>query len=146
MEPQPITPAFVAKWTAVSLGAILALVVLIVVIIMGLNAFGRWQSRADAHNKVSLTHILIQNAQQQAKITKALEANTRAQAQIRYLESVGVKRAQVEIAKTLTPLYIQYEAIKAEMAIANSGRNSTVIYVPAGQGGVPIITPAGAGK
>lgn len=35
-------------------------------------------------------------------------------------------------------IVIQHEAIQAQEAIANSGRNNTVIYVPSGPNGVPI--------
>jgi hypothetical protein len=42
---------------------------------------------------------------------------------------------------------VQFEAIEAQKAIAASGKNNTVIYVPAGTNGTPVITQDGkAGK
>lgn len=93
-----------------------------------------------ANNKVQVTEIEIANQKQQLQVTEQ-------QADIRFQQAVGVRRAQDEIAKTLTPMYIQWEQIQALQAIAQSGKNNTVIYVPAGQGGVPTITAqAGTGK
>jgi hypothetical protein len=143
---EPLRPAGVLVWFIVGL---LCLVLFIGAIFGGItlvNAWSRSQARADAHNRVAITGIQIQNQRQYARVIAAHNATVIAQAQQRYLEAVGVRRAQDEISRTLTPLYIQHEAIQAEEAIANSGRNNTVIYVPASQNGVPIVTPAGAGK
>jgi len=93
-----------------------------------------------ANNKVQVTEIEISNQKQQLQVTEQ-------QADIRFQQAVGVRRAQDEIAKTLTPMYLQWEQIQALQAIAQSGKNNTVIYVPDGQGGVPTITAqAGTGK
>jgi hypothetical protein len=43
------------------------------------------------------------------------------------------------IARGLTPSYLQYEAIQAQKAVATSGRNNTLIYLPSGSGGVPLV-------
>lgn len=102
----------------------------------------RGQARANARNKVQITHIEIQNQDQQAKVVEAQNGIVQAQAQQRYLQAVGIRRAQDEIAKTLTPLYIQHEAIQAEEQIAQSGQNSTVVYVPSGSMGVPLVQNA----
>lgn len=69
----------------------------------------------------------------------------RQQADIRYVNSTGIRRAQDEIQKTLTPLYVQWEAIQAQLAMANS-QNHTIIYIPSGSNGVPLVStiPAGA--
>lgn len=113
----------------------------------GIKSFQRSQARANANNQVSITHILIQKARQQAQINYAEIQATKAEAEKRYQEAVGIRRAQDEVSKTLTPLYIQHEAIQALQAVATSGRNNTVVYVPSGQNGVPIVTAqAGTGK
>lgn len=142
-----ISVARVLAYTAATLVTVLAVIGIIVGLVAGLNAFGRSQARADAHNQVALTGIQIQNQEQYARVIVAQNRVVRDQAYQRYLESVGVREAQDEIARTLTPLYVQYEAIKAEEQIATSGQNNTVVYVPSGEAGVPVITAqAGKGK
>jgi hypothetical protein len=139
---QPTTPVQILKWLVVSL-AVLALVIAGGVGgCAGLKAFKRTQARADANNQVAITHIYIRRAQQQADIVNAEIRATIAEANKRYQEAVGIRRAQDEISKTLTPLYIQHEAIQAEQAIATSGRNNTIVYVPSGAQGVPLVTQA----
>ena len=103
------------------------------------KSFNRGQARADANNQVAITHIRIQQAKQQAQIVNAEIQATVAEANKRYQEAVGIRRAQDEISKTLTPLYIQHEAIQAEEQIATSGQNNTVVYVPSGAQGVPLV-------
>jgi hypothetical protein len=95
---------------------------------------------------VAITRINIQNERQQAQVVAADNGVVRQQAYQKFLEAVGIRKAQDEISKTLTPLYIQHEAIQAEENIAHSGQNNTVVYVPAGNMGVPLVqnvpTPA----
>lgn len=143
----PVTPGVALKWILLVFGVLAVVIAISVGGCAGLKSFSRSQARADAHNKVSITAIEIQNQDQQAKVVAAQNGIVAAQAHQRYLQSVGVREAQDEIAKTLTPLYIQYEAIQAEMAIAKSGQNNTVVYVPSGNAGVPLITAnASTGK
>ena len=104
-----------------------------------LKAYGRAEERADARNRVTLTHIAINRARQQARITRAQIEAKKADAEKRVAEAVGIRRAQNEIASTLTGHYLQYEAIQAQKAVATSGRNNTLIYVPSGSNGVPLI-------
>lgn len=115
------------------------------------GAFNRSQNLSDAknqaqknliqaNNQVAQTQIQIQNQAQQIQVAKQ-------QAQIKYEDAVGVRESQDEIAKTLTPIYVQYLETQAMQSIAESGKNNTVIYVPSGQGGVPTITAnAGTGQ
>jgi hypothetical protein len=131
--------------------AIAVAIVLILALSLGgcsvVRGFGRSQARADANNQVQITTINIRRAQQQARVTAAQDATVKAQAYQRYLGSVGIREAQNEISSTLTPLYVQWEAIQAEEDIATSGQNNTVVYVPSGNAGVPLITAnAGTGK
>lgn len=109
----------------------------------GTKSFSRAQARADANNRVKVTAINIRNAQQQAKVVAAQDATVQAQADQRLIAARGIKNAQIEIAKTLTPLYVQFEAVQAQLAMAKS-QNHTIIYVPAGTNGTPIITQDGA--
>jgi hypothetical protein len=103
------------------------------------KAYGRSEQRADAENQVRLTEIAIRRAQQQALITRAQIAATQADAEKRFAQAVGIRRAQDEISQTLTSHYLQHEAIQAQKAIATSGRNNTLIYVPSGGNGVPLV-------
>lgn len=130
--------------------AVLALIslVLLVGIIMGaiagFKAFGRYQSTADANNRakvaqikanndVKVTAIQIKNQEQRVEVAKQ-------QAQIRFENAKGVREAQDEIAKTLTPLYVQFEMTEALKEIAKSGKNSSVVYIPSGANGVPLVS------
>src|SRR4051812_31213680 len=110
-----------------AIGWIAAIVVTVVLVCAvgvggcaGMKSFHRSQARADANNNVKITAINIRNAQQQARVVAAQDATVKAQADQRYIAAVGVKRAQDEIAKTLTPLYVQFEAVQAQLKMASS--------------------------
>lgn len=112
----------------------------------GAKSYSRYQKRADANNNVKVTAINIRRAQQRAKIVAAQDGIVKAQADQRLIKARGIKKAQDEIQATLTPLYVQFEAIEAQKAIATSGQNNTVIYVPSGTNGTPVITQDAKGK
>jgi type IV secretory pathway VirB2 component (pilin) len=137
----PPDPPVARKFTVWGVGAIVA-AVLIVGVGIGLSAavrsYRRAEARADARNRVTLTHIGIDRARQQAQITRAQIAATVADADKQFAQAVGIRRAQNEISRTLTGNYLQYEAIQAQKAVATSGRNNTLIYVPSGPNGVPL--------
>jgi hypothetical protein len=133
----PISRNFVL-WGLASIVTLVVIVGVGVGISAGVKAYGRAEQRADARNRVALTHIGIARAQEQADITRAQIAATVANADKRYAEAVGIRRAQNEISRTLTGNYLQHEAIQAQKAIATSGRNNTLIYVPSGPNGVPL--------
>ena len=72
------------------------------------------------------------------------------------VEAKGLAEAMDVINQRLTPLYLQYEAIKAQQAMVGSS-NHTTIYIPVGPMGVPLVgtldveakhgnTPAPAGS
>lgn len=106
--------------------------------VAGCKSFNRSQARADANNRVKITHINIRNAQQQAEVVHAQNAAVQARAEQRLIEAKGIRHAQDEISATLTDRYLQHEAIKAQLAMANSPAHS-VIYVPSGNNGVPLV-------
>lgn len=101
----------------------------------GCREYNRYQKRADAKNSVKVTHINIQRAQQQAQITRAQIEATKARAQKRIVEAKGIKRAQELIADSLTPLYVQHEAIQAQK-VGGAGDRT---YIPVGPQGVPLV-------
>lgn len=115
--------------------ASVAIIVLIAVAMLLLPAYGRYQSRADAHNRVRINNTRIQYYQQQ-------EGIERKKAEIRVIHAIGIRKAQDHIATTLTPLYVQWEAIQAELAMANS-RNNSMVYIPVGANGVPLVSVTG---
>jgi hypothetical protein len=129
----------VVLWTMVSVLGVVAITGVGVGLSAATKAYKRAEERADAKNRVTLTHIAINRARQQALITRAQIEATQADAEKRYQEAIGIRRAQVEISKTLTGQYLQHEAIQAQKAVATSGRNNTIIYVPSGPNGVPLV-------
>jgi flagellar basal body-associated protein FliL len=108
------------------------LIALIAVAMWGLPSYNRYQKRQDAQNQVAVNHINIQSYAQQVFIAKQ-------QAQIRLQNAIGIRKAQDEISKTLTPLYVQFEMVDALKSIATSGTNSSVIYIPSGPNGIPLV-------
>ena len=114
---------------------ILVGIALLVGVIAGYKSFSRYQKRADANNNVKVTNINIRKAEQQARIVHAQNAAVRAKAEQRVIEAEGIRKAQDLISKTLTPLYVQHEAIKAQMDDHQGDRT----YIPVGPQGVPIV-------
>lgn len=122
---------------AVLIGFIVAglLIVFVLLTMWGFRSFGRSQARADAKNSVTISNIEIRNQAQRIQVAKQ-------KAEIRLQDAIGVRSAQDEIAKTLTPLYVQFEMVDALKAIALSGNNNTVVYIPAGANGIPLVANA----
>lgn len=115
---------------------VVALVLVVLLLIggaFGCKSYGRYQKRADANNDVKVTAIQIRNQEQRVKIAKQ-------KAQIRFENAKGIREAQDEIAKTLTPLYVQFEMVEALKAIATSGKNNSLVYIPAGANGIPLVS------
>ena len=129
----------VILWILAGLLGLIVVVATGVGISAGLKAYNRAQLRADAENRVRLTRIDRNRARAQTLVARAQIATTEAQAQARYQDAIGTRRAQDVISRTLTSRYLQYQAIQAQQAVATSGRNNTLIYVPSGAGGVPLV-------
>lgn len=127
----------IGKYIVLSIVALVVLIGLSIGGASGCKSYNRYQKRADASNSVKVTHILIQKAQQQAKINNAEIAATKAEANKRFWEATGIRRAQDEISRTLTPLYVQHEAIQKLP-------EAKAIYVPAGANGIPQVYDVGA--
>ncbi|WP_281212264.1 SPFH domain-containing protein [Shewanella insulae] len=62
-------------------------------------------------------------------------------AEIRIEEAKGIAKAQKIINETLTPNYLQHEAINAQLKMADSP-NHTTVYIPVGTNGIPLIKGA----
>lgn len=127
-------------------GAVVACIVVVLLVfgaIFGIYAVGknvgRSQHRADARNDVKISAIEITNQSQRVKVAQQ-------KAEIRLQDAIGVREAQDEIAKTLTPLYVQFEMVDALRQIAVSGKNNSVVYIPAGANGIPLVSNVTQGQ
>jgi len=59
-------------------------------------------------------------------------------AEIRVEEAKGIAEAQKIINATLTPNYLQHEAVQAQLKMAESP-NHTTVYIPVGANGIPLV-------
>jgi regulator of protease activity HflC (stomatin/prohibitin superfamily) len=59
-------------------------------------------------------------------------------AEIRVEEAKGIAEAQRIINETLTPNYLQHEAIGAQLKMADAP-NHTTVYIPVGSNGLPLV-------
>ena len=62
-----------------------------------------------------------------------------AKQQAAFVRRQSSHRSADEIAKTLTPLYVQFEMTDALKQIAKSGKNNSVVYLPSGANGIPLV-------
>lgn len=136
---EPISIKRVWGWA----GLVVGLLVVLILISFGIYAvsktISRSQARADAKNRVKISTIEIQNQEQRVQVAKQ-------HAEIRLQDAIGVREAQDEIAKTLTPLYVQFEMVDALKQIATSGSNNSVVYIPAGANGIPLVSNVSEGQ
>lgn len=136
--------------TLAGVGSLALVVALIMGAVWGFKAFNRTQRVAEAKNEVTTSQIKANN---QVKLNE-IQISTQKQrvkiavqkAEVRLKDAVGVRAAQDEIAKTITPLYVQLEMVRALEGVAKSGKNSTVIYLPVGPDGLPVVSTTDAGK
>jgi len=83
---------------------------------------------------------------QELKISKETELERKSfeieiakkEAVVRVEEAKGIAESQHIINATLTPNYLQHEAIKAQEKMAHS-QNHTTVYVPSGTNGIPLV-------
>ena len=98
----------------------------------GCKEYNRYQKRADANNVVKVTEINVEKAEQQARINYAQIEAVKAEAEKRREEAKGIRDAQDYIARTLTPLYVQHEAIQKLP-------HARAVYIPSGAQGIPQV-------
>lgn len=106
-------------------------VVFLIVLLLGMPAYRRYQARQDESNQIRLNELKTQQTAQLVQVEKQ-------KAEIRIVEAEGIARAQQIITGTLTDRYLQHEAIESQRALANSP-NHTTIYIPSGQNGIPLV-------
>lgn len=122
------------------------LVVLVAVIFgsaAGCRSYGRYQNVQDANNKVKTSQIQWKNKVKLNEIEISQQAQRvkieKQKAEIRRQKAIGIREAQDTINKTLTPLYVQHEMVETLGQISRSGKNNTVIYIPVGPDGLPVV-------
>lgn len=108
-------------------GGFVLVIGVLIAIWSGLKSWGRYQKRADANNQVVLNEIQIKQTGQLVKVQEQ-------KAQIKVAEAHGIAESQRIINNTLTPLYLQHEAIQAQESQSNK-----IIYVPSGNQGIPLV-------
>lgn len=136
MKQEPLVSGKTAMWIGLSIIAFI--LICVGALGPGCREYNRWQKREDAQNQVRVTRIEIQKAEEEAKVNKAQIKATEAEAEKRVAESVGIKEAQVEINRTLTPLYVQHEYVQA----IEKGHVETT-FIPVGQNGIPFVGNVG---
>lgn len=113
-----------------TIGIIIA-IVLFIASLFGLSAFGksfhRNQRLADERNQIQINEIQIQQTKQLVQVQEQ-------KAQIKVAEAHGIAESQTIINGTLTPQYLQHEAIQAQESQSNK-----IIYVPSGNQGIPLV-------
>lgn len=136
-----ITPKRVVTWI---IAGVTSTVVAIVALWLSTSALGRWNDLQNANNAA---HIARVNAANQTQVNELQVTATEqqvqiheAQAKVRLADAQGIRAAQDEISKTLTPLYVQFEMVDALKQMAESGKNNTVVYIPTGANGIPLIS------
>jgi hypothetical protein len=102
-------------------------VFLIGLLMWGLPQYGRYQRVQHAKNEIAVNHMKIGQTKQLVEIQKQ-------KAQITIEEAKGIAEAQRLINNTLTPLYLQHEAIQSQETQSNK-----IIYVPSGNQGIPMV-------
>jgi hypothetical protein len=126
-----IKASSVLKWTATTVGVLILVGVLLFGVGYTNRVYQRHQRIADARNEVKVTQIQI------ARTTQLVEVENQ-EAAIRVAEANGIAQAQTIINGSLTPLYLQHEAIQAQIQMAQ-GTNHTVVYIPIGNEGIPLV-------
>lgn len=117
---------FYTRVTAVILGAVALLAAICIGLVFLVGAVSRYQARADAKNATITAKKNVQIAIYNA--------------QARYQASIGIRKSQDEIRKTLTPLYVSFEWTQAMQAIATSGKNNSIVYLPTNPAnGLPVV-------
>lgn len=115
------------NYTKPIVGISIGVVILVLVLMFGIPAYNRYQKLADETNQVQVNEIQIQQTKQLVQVAQQ-------KADIKIEEAKGIAEAQRIINDTLTPLYLQHEAIQAQETQSNK-----IIYVPAGNQGIPLV-------
>lgn len=94
--------------------------------------YKRGQRLANERNQTTINDIQIAQTAQLVKVQQQ-------KAQIQIAQAQGIAQSQKIIANTLTPAYLQYEAIEAQKD-ETASPNHTIIYIPSGDNGIPLVS------
>lgn len=122
----------ILRWLGAIVIALAVVVGLIFALVAGIAAFGRYQTLADAQNQVQVNDIKIAQTNQLVQVEKQ-------KADIRVADAQGIAQSQEIINGSLTPNYLQYLAIQAQIDMAQKSDHSATIYIPVGANGIPVI-------
>lgn len=114
----------------VTAGVVVLIVLILLVIVgawVGIKSVARNQRLADERNQVQINEIQISQTRQLVQVAQQ-------KADIKVEEAKGIAQAQKIINDTLTPQYLQHEAIQAQESQSNK-----IIYVPSGAQGIPLV-------
>lgn len=101
------------------------------IFLFGFQAYGRWNRLQNEHNQTSINDIKIAQTKQLVQVAEQTK-------QITIVNAQAIAASQKIINGTLTNQYLQYLAINAQKDEINSP-NHTVIYVPSGDNGIPMV-------
>lgn len=132
-----------ARGAFVITGLVFLVVLLICGAFAGVKAFNRYQKVQDANTTAQVARITADNQAAVNRLTIAAQEQrvkiAQQEAQITVERAKGIREAQDTISQTLTPLYVQMQLVEAMQQIATSGQNNTVIYIPVGSNGLPLV-------
>lgn len=113
-------------------GTVIVILVLFIGLLMfGLPSYGRYQRLQNEHNQTSVNDIKIAQTKQLIQVAEQTK-------EITIVNAEAIAASQKIINGTLTNQYLQYLAIDAQKAEVSSP-NHTIIYVPAGDNGIPLV-------
>ena len=133
MDNQPRKKDLFPLWAGLGVLAVILIIVgFIYSLMLGIPAYSRSQRLKNENNQTSVNDIQIAQTAQLVKVQQQ-------KAEIQIAQAKGIAESQAIIKSTLTPAYLQYEAIEAQKAEVNSP-NHTIIYIPSGSNGVPLVS------
>lgn len=124
---EPHKPTGLVVYTLAGVASLALIIGLLFGVVALIKSFNRSQKLADERNQVMVNEIQIQQTGQLVKVQQQ-------KAQIKVEEAKGIAESQQIINNTLTPLYLQHEAIQAQETQSNK-----IIYVPSGNQGIPVV-------
>lgn len=128
-----ITVTSILSWAVGIIVILLLTIGAVFGVVAGVAAFSRYQTIADAQNQVQVNNITIAQTDQLVKVEQQKAA-------IRVADAQGIAQSQAIIAGSLTPNYLQYLAIQAQVDMAQKSDHSATVYIPVGTNGIPVVT------
>lgn len=118
-----ITLASIVRVVVAVICSFVLLITVIFGVVAAVAAFSRYQTLADAQNQVQVNDIRIAQTNQLVKVEQQ-------KASIRVADAQGIAQSQEIINGSLTPQYLQYLAIQAQIDMAQKSDHSATIYIP----------------